>query len=217
MKYKMKKFLKSLLLDVIQMALLLALMVYSQVIAMRVMITCFPDDARKGTFVTFIAVFLFSVLCAVMLWMVLLIVDRYKVMLFGDSFPTFWNCGKPTTKKLEDCVAHIPPPPMPVKYENSFFKDKAPLKWHGADDPCVDERFVIAAFYHSGENLLFCHYYPNWMEMQRDQNPSNTCKLVAWTSVESLNKSALETDFIRGEVSAARRYVDIKKLRGHGM
>lgn len=91
------------------------------------------------------------------------------------------------------------------------------MKWYGADDPFVSERFIIAAFYHPGENFLFCHYYPNWMEMKRDVSGSTSCKLVSWTCVENLNKSAIETDFVRGEILMALRTYDIKELRDYVM
>lgn len=128
---KLKKLITFLVLDAIQIAMLLGLMVYSQVIAIRVMITCFPENCHKGTFGTFIAVFLVAVLCAVMLWMVLLILDRYKAMIFGEPFPSSsWKRDRlPSMSK-------IPPPPLnkttsfqwvPINRDMNF----AGINWNG--------------------------------------------------------------------------------------
>lgn len=127
---KLKKLVTSLVLDAIQIAALLGLMVFTQVLAIHAMIAYFPSACHKGTFGTFIALFLVGTLCATMLWMILLFIDKYKVMIFGEQFPSFWKKNRlPFGSKMP------PPPPnkstsfqwVPINREMNFDG----INWNG--------------------------------------------------------------------------------------
>lgn len=125
---KLKKLITSLVLDAIQIAVLLGGMVYTQVLALHIMIAYFPSACHKGTFGTFIALFLVGTLCAAMLWMILPFIDKYKVMIFGERFPSFWKKENPVTEKLREGETRMPTPPLPAKYENLFFQRQGSIE-----------------------------------------------------------------------------------------
>lgn len=127
---KLKKLITFLVLDAIQIAVLLGLMVFTQVLVIHTMIAYFPSACHKGTFGTFIALFLVGSLCATMLWMILLFIDKYKVMIFGDQFPSFLE------EEQTASVSKMPPPPLnkstsfqwiPINSEMNFDK----INWNG--------------------------------------------------------------------------------------
>lgn len=219
-----KKLLTSIALDAIQIAVLLGLMVYSQVVAMRVMIMCFPENCHKGTFGTFIAVFLVTVLCAVMLWMVLLMLDKYKVMIFGDSFPTFLNSGKSTSKKLAECVAHIPPPPQPKPFKEDAEDGK--LEWHLFRDTfCVTNSPVVTLVFMLKHRKCACWFYPDAETMYDAKSGcEDWCVFIAWAQPEDLEKSALSVEKVRSIVSECESHLPqdreedyFKNIWDHGM
>lgn len=221
---KLKKLITSFVLDAINIAILLGLMVYSQVVAMRVMIMCFPENCHKGLFGTFIAVFLVAVLCAVMLWMVLLMLDRYKVMIFGDSFPTFWSSGKSATKKLAESVAHIPTPPQSKLFKENAHEGK--LEWHLFRDTfCTDTTPVVAFVYMLKHHKSVCLCYPHSEAMYDTIADSEGYYLfIAWTGVKELETSALSVGSIDRVISQCEKHLPtdkdedyLKDIWDHGM
>lgn len=215
---KLKKLITFLVLDAIQIAMLLGLMVYSQVIAIRVMITCFPENCHKGTFGTFIAVFLVAVLCAVMLWMVLLILDRYKAMIFGDPFPSSWKRDRlPSMSK-------IPPPPNPQYHEENDKHGK--IEWHPFHDlACVSNLPVVAFVFMPKHRKCICLCYPNSLMMNKaEADSAGYYVFVAWAKMEDLETSALSVGWIRRTVEQCEHHLPqdreedyFKNIWNHGM
>ena len=213
-----KKLLTSIALDAIQIAVLLGLMVYSQVVAMRVMIMCFPENCHKGTFGTFIAVFLVTVLCAVMLWMVLLMLDKYKVMIFGEQFPSFWK------KNRLPSVSKIPPPPIPQYFEENDKYGK--VEWHFFLDPaCVSNLPVVAFVFIPSHRKCVCLCYPDSVSMNNAEADSvGYYVFIAWAKMEDLEASALSVGWIRRTVEQCEHHLPqdrkedyLKNIWDHGM
>ena len=205
------KTIASVVLAAIQIAMLLSLMVWSQVVAMRVMIMCFSNNCHKGTFGSFIATFLTAVLCGVMLWMILLILDKYKVMLFGDSL-TYRNSGKMVIKKLPKLFVRAYPSTNLWVPINKHVSLKS-INWNGivffvADDgeiclTCGNLDFWIGD---EPENLLGDEENPAFKEeTRREFTKTGREHLLNFAGYFNLVLEAEE--LFRGYLSAPENYV----------
>lgn len=198
---KLKKLVTSLVLDAIQIAALLGLMVFTQVLAIHAMIAYFPSACHKGTFGTFIVLFLVGTLCATMLWMILLFIDKYKVMMFGEQFPSFWK------KNRLPSVSKMPPPPIPRHLEENDKYGK--IDWHSFHDPaCVSNLPVVAFVFMPKHRKCICLCYPNSLMMNKAEADSvGYYVFIAWAKMEDLEASALSVGWIRRTVEQCEQHL----------
>lgn len=215
---KLKKLVTSLVLDAIQIAALLGLMVFTQVLAIHAMIAYFPSACHKGTFGTFIVLFLVGTLCATMLWMILLFIDKYKVMMFGEQFPSFWK------KNRLPSVSKMPPPPIPRHLEENDKYGK--IDWHSFHDPaCVSNLPVVAFVFMPKHRKCICLCYPNSLMMNKAEADSvGYYVFIAWAKMEDLEASALSVGWIRRTVEQCEQHLPqdreedyFKNIWDHGM
>lgn len=215
---KLKKLVTSLVLDAIQIAALLGLMVFTQVLAIHAMIAYFPSACHKGTFGTFIALFLVGTLCATMLWIILLFIDKYKVMMFGEQFPSFWK------KNRLPSVSKMPPSPTPRHLEENDKYGK--IEWHSFHDPaCVSNLPVVAFVFMPKHRKCICLCYPNSLMMNKAEADSvGYYVFIAWAKMEDLEASALSVDWIRRAVEQCESHLPqdreedyLKNIWDHGM
>lgn len=215
---KLKKLVTSLVLDAIQIAMLLGLLVYTQVLALHAMIAYFPSACHKRDVGTFIALFLVGTLCATMLWIILLFIDKYKVMMFGEQFPSFWK------KNRLPSVSKMPPPPTPRHLEENDKYGK--IEWHSFHDPaCVSNLPVVAFVFMPKHRKCICLCYPNSLMMNKAEADSvGYYVFVAWAKMEDLEASALSVGWVRRTVEQCEGHLpqDIKddyfkNIWDHGM
>lgn len=215
---KLKKLVTSLVLDAIQIAMLLGLLVYTQVLALHAMIAYFPSACHKRDVGTFIALFLVGTLCATMLWIILLFIDKYKVMMFGEQFPSFWK------KNRLPSVSKMPPPPTPRHLEENDKYGK--IEWHSFHDPaCVSNLPVVAFVFMPKHRKCICLCYPNSLMMNKAEADSvGYYVFVAWAKMEDLEASALSVGWIRRAVEQCEHHLPqdreedyLKNIWDHGM